>query len=147
MHLPKPVPLTFSCDVASPGSSPVLYGQERDCPEGGPVRNAEENGWSNSTSGERRRHEVRRRLVTWNRSVACDYSKFISVVYCTLTSLVSIGPRGSWAVVWVIGGCLGHRRLHFCVGLNSAAGHFRAAFRLCFKASPSAKPFIWKCHM
>ena len=27
---------------------------------------------------------------------------------------------------------------------NAEEGDFRVAFRLCFKASPSAKPFIWK---
>ena len=27
---------------------------------------------------------------------------------------------------------------------NLRIGDFRVAFRLCFKASPSAKPFIWK---
>ena len=33
------------------------------------------------------------------------------------------------------------------VGFNSCRfpiGDFRVAFRLCFKASPSAKPFVWK---
>ena len=31
-----------------------------------------------------------------------------------------------------------------CIRKIHALGDFRVAFRLCFKASPSAKPFIWK---
>ena len=34
--------------------------------------------------------------------------------------------------------------LDFCVSYNQPIGDFRVAFHLCFKASPSAKPFMWK---
>ena len=33
---------------------------------------------------------------------------------------------------------LQYRAMHILIA------HYRVAFRLCFKASPSAKPFIWK---